>query len=74
MEKDGEILHYRVALPNEIYTNVDQFGLNMPPHLVYCEGCKYQIVTNLAGSQCVKCNRNLLFHIPHNEQLVRPNS
>lgn len=73
MEKDKEILSYRVANVSETYTNVNQSGLNMKPRLMYCRYCKYQITVALAGVQCVKCNSNLITFIAHNE-LVRSDS
>ncbi len=32
---------------------------NIKPRAVYCEGCGYQIITDLAAPKCGICKRNL---------------
>jgi hypothetical protein len=74
MEEAGPILSYRIADAVEVYSNVDQKGLNLRPILLYCQYCHYQITLALAGAQCVKCHSNLITFIAHNNELARPNS
>lgn len=52
MEKDSAFIHSRrVATSEEIYTNVDG-PYNLRKQIMYCQYCKYEIVTDLPGAQC----------------------
>lgn len=33
---------------------------NIKPTLVYCESCKYEIITSLVHPKCGDCKRNLI--------------
>lgn len=60
MEKAG--LSYRVASPDEIFTNVT-LSSNLKVRTVYCQYCKFQIDTDMQGAQCKKCNSDLITYI-----------
>jgi Zn finger protein HypA/HybF involved in hydrogenase expression len=59
-----DVFHYRVAEPDEIKGS-DKY--NLIPYLAYCQYCKYQIITKLAGARCIKCDSSLIKFIAHNE-------
>lgn len=60
MEENRKEIHYRLGDESEIYTNIDQSGLNMKSRRIYCQYCKFYIESNLAGAQCKKCNSNMI--------------
>lgn len=33
---------------------------NLKPTLVYCESCKYQVISHLVNPKCGDCKRNLI--------------
>ena len=39
---------------------------NIAPRAVYCEQCKYTIITNLPGAKCGDCRMNLITIVRHN--------
>jgi len=69
MEERAE-LSYRLATENEYYGFE---GYNLKPYVAYCQYCKYQVTTILAGVKCVKCDSYLINLIVHND-LARSNS
>lgn len=58
--------------PNQPYTEITR-PTNMKPRYVYCEFCKYKVLTDLPWVKCGMCHKSL-FTIMRDNGLARNNS
>lgn len=67
-------MNYPDKEPKELpFTEMSQNGLNQKNRKVFCQYCKYSIVTNLFGAQCGQCKSFLIEYVKSNfndERLV----